>query len=164
MKYISLKPLAILASLGLAASLSSAGTMQHEHQHEMPIQSAIGVAGKASKVTRTVEVAMGDNMRFAPDTFVVKAGETIRFVVKNTGKIKHEFNIGTISSLKEHSEVMLKHSDMQHTEANVASLSPGKTGEVIWQFTKPGDVTFACLQPGHMSSGMKGVIKVTAAR
>lgn len=173
MKFIARPTCSFFLACGFAASLSHASTVQHAHGHDMhdgkakvaaQADTSIGVAGVASKVDRTIEVVMNDTMRFAPDNLTVKAGETIRFVVKNAGQIKHEFNIGSPASLKEHSEVMLKHSNMQHTEANVASLSPGKTGEVIWKFTQAGTVTFACLQPGHMSAGMKGSIKVTAVK
>jgi uncharacterized cupredoxin-like copper-binding protein len=172
MKFISYKPLAFVLTAGLAASMALAGTTtQHEHAHDMhgasgasavQSDSAIGVAGQAGKVNRTIEVVMNDTMRFTPDSVAVKAGETIRFVVKNAGQIKHEFNIGTFASQTEHAELMLKHSDMQHSEPNVASVLPGKTGEVIWQFTRPGKVTFACLQPGHLAAGMKGSIQVKA--
>lgn len=40
------------------------------------------------------------------------------------------------------------------------TLAGGKTGEVIWQFTKAGKVDFACLQPGHYDAGMKGAVTV----
>ena len=36
----------------------------------------------------------------------------------------------------------------------------GKQGEIIWQFTKAGEVKFACLYPGHYDAGMKGQVTV----
>jgi uncharacterized cupredoxin-like copper-binding protein len=165
MKSTPHKPLVFFLAVGLAASWALAGsTMQtdHEHQHEMQSDSDIGVAGKVGKVSRTIDVVMNDTMRFTPDKLTVKAGETVRFVVKNAGQIKHEFNIGTAASQEAHAQQMLKHGDMQHAEPNVASVLPGKSGVVIWQFTRPGTVTFACLQPGHLNAGMKGSIEVSA--
>jgi len=45
---------------------------------------------------------------------------------------------------------------MEHDEPNIASVrDPGKTGEVIWQFTKAGTVNFACLHPGHYEAGIE---------
>ena len=102
-------------------------------------------------------------MRFTPSQVEVKQGETIRFVVKNTGKLKHEFNLGTDKDLKAHAEVMKKFPEMEHDEPNIASVAPGSTGEVIWQFTKAGNVSFACLHPGHFDAGMRGQVKVSAA-
>ena len=44
-------------------------------------------------------------------------------------------------------------------EAN-DTLAPGKSGTIIWQFTKAGYVNFACLMPSHYEAGMKGMVKV----
>ena len=90
-----------------------------------------------------------------------KQGETVRFVVKNLGQVKHEFSLGTKKELAEHSALMKKFPDMVHDEPNKVSLEPGQQGEVVWQFTKPGNVDFACLHPGHYDAGMKGQVKVT---
>jgi hypothetical protein len=38
---------------------------------------------------------MADNMRFTPERIEVRQGETVKFVVRNTGKVMHEFVIGT---------------------------------------------------------------------
>ncbi len=125
---------------------------------------AIGKPGVAAKVSRTVQIDMTDNMRFTPSTVTVRKGETVRFIVKNSGQLKHEFNLGTEKDLKEHYEMMKKFPEMEHDEPNIASVAPGKTGEVIWQFTKAGTVNFACLHPGHYEAGMKGAVKVGAAK
>src|SRR6478752_2285997 len=50
---------------------------------------AIGKPGVAAKATRTVQVDMTDGMRFTPADISVKQGETVRFVVRNSGKLKH---------------------------------------------------------------------------
>lgn len=131
-----------------------------EHDHN----DAIGVEGVAANVTRTVNVDMTDAMRFNPSDVRVKQGETVRFAVKNSGQIRHEFVLGTVEELKEHYEAMKKFPEMEHAEPNMVTLAPGKTGEVIWQFTKAGKVDFACLQPGHYDAGMKGVVKVAAGK
>jgi uncharacterized cupredoxin-like copper-binding protein len=124
--------------------------------------STIGKAGIASKVTRTVAIDMSDDMRFTPSEVSVRRGETVRFVVTNSGKLKHEFNLGTDADLKAHYAQMLKFPGMEHDDPNLVSLDAGKTGEVIWQFTQAGNVSFACLHPGHYEAGMKGSVKVSA--
>lgn len=145
---------ALASSVSLASGNHAGG---HSHGGE---DSAIGAPGKADQVTRTVEVDMTDNMRFSPASIQVKQGETIRFKVKNSGQVKHEFVLGTDKELKEHYQVMLKNPEMEHEEPNMITLAGGKTGEVIWQFTKAGKVDFACLQPGHYDAGMKGAVTV----
>ena len=124
----------------------------------------IGVPGQAAKVTRTVNVDMTDTMRFIPDSITAKQGETIRFVVKNSGKLKHEFVLGTQKELKEHYEQMKKFPEMEHADPNMVTVAAGKTGEVIWQFTKSGKIDFACLQPGHYDAGMKGFVDVAVGK
>jgi uncharacterized cupredoxin-like copper-binding protein len=120
----------------------------------------VGEPGKAAQATRTVDVDMTDNMRFTPGEISVKQGETVRFVVKNSGAVKHELVLGTPEELKEHYAMMLKMPGMEHADDNMVSVAPGKTGEVVWRFTKAGKVDFACLQPGHYDAGMKGLVTV----
>jgi uncharacterized cupredoxin-like copper-binding protein len=142
----------------LAASnvLASASHQADGHAHK----SAIGQPGDAKKVSRTIHVSMNDNMRFSPSQIEVQRGETIKFVVKNEGKLPHEMVLGTDKELKAHYEVMKKHPHMEHADENMASVAPGQTGTIVWQFTKSGKVSFACLHPGHYDAGMKGQIQV----
>ena len=43
---------------------------------------------------------MNDTMRFDPAEMKFKTGETVRFVVRNEGKIRHEMVIGTVDELQ----------------------------------------------------------------
>lgn len=157
----TIKFIAACALLASATGTFAAGSHAGGHGHGTE---AIGKPGVAAKVSRTVQIDMTDNMRFMPSTVTVRKGETVRFVVKNSGQLKHEFNLGTEKDLKEHYEMMKKFPEMEHDEPNIASVAPGKTGEVIWQFTKAGTVNFACLHPGHFDAGMKGSVKVGAGK
>ncbi|CAG0932895.1 Cation efflux system protein CusF [Rhodocyclaceae bacterium] len=134
----------------------------HAEGHGQDEPDIVGLPGEASKVTRTINVDMTDTMRFIPANVAAKQGETIRFVVKNSGRLKHEFVLGTEKGLKAHYEQMKKFPEMEHAESDMVTVAPGKTGEVIWQFTQSGTVDFACLQPGHYDAGMKGAIRVMA--
>jgi uncharacterized cupredoxin-like copper-binding protein/Cu/Ag efflux protein CusF len=148
----------LIAIPGMFAALTAMASGNHKGGHD---EEATGKPGVASKVTRTISMDMGDTMRFSVPNVTAKQGETIRFVVKNSGKIKHEMVLGTEKELKEHSEVMKKNPEMEHADANMVTVAPGKTGEIIWQFTKAGKVDFACLQPGHYDAGMKGSVTVS---
>jgi uncharacterized cupredoxin-like copper-binding protein len=153
-------PIAILAlALSAAASASFAGG-SHAGGHD-DSTTAIGEPGK--KATRTVTIDMTDNMRFTPASVTVKQGETVKFVVKNSGKIKHELVLGTPEMLKEHYAMMMKMPSMEHADANQVTLAPGAMGEIVWRFSKAGEVQFGCLQPGHFDAGMKGAVTVQAA-
>jgi uncharacterized cupredoxin-like copper-binding protein len=120
-----------------------------------------GIAGDAKNVKRTIKVGMADNMRFTPDRVEVRQGETIRFLVRNTGKVMHEFVIGTQAENAKHAEWMLKFPNMEHDEPYMAHVAPGKTGEIIWTFNRAGEFEFACLIAGHFQAGMVGKVVVT---
>lgn len=132
----------------------------HGSMHGNTSPSEVGKPGDPAKVDRTIEVVMDDSMRFTPANIAVKKGETIRFFVKNTGKVPHEMVIGSMKELKAHAEMMRKMPQMQHAEPNMVTLQPGQRGGLVWQFDQPGTVDFACLIPGHMEAGMVGKIVV----
>jgi uncharacterized cupredoxin-like copper-binding protein len=123
-------------------------------------ETAFGRAGEPGKVTRTIRVGMSDAMRFTPSAFTVKPNETVRFVISNGSKVLHEMVIGTTEELQKHAELMRKFPEMEHDEAYMAHVKPGKRGEIVWQFTKPGEYSFACLVPGHFEAGMVGRLVV----
>ncbi len=146
-------------ALFIAATSMAAGSHGGGHG-----DAAIGNPGVAAKVTRIINIDMKDDMRFHASNFDVKQGETVRFVAKNSGKVKHEMVLGTAKELKDHYEEMKKNPEMEHDDPNMVTVAPGKSGEIIWHFTKAGKVDFACLQVGHYDAGMKGLINVSTGK
>lgn len=160
-----------LTSAFFAVLIAGASTFAFAHGDEAhakksgPVkkeQKEWGIAGETKAVTRTITFNMSDNMRFTPDKIDVKQGETIKFVIKNTGKVMHELVIGTKKDLDEHAALMVKFPGMEHEEPYMAHVGPGKTGEIIWTFNKAGTFDFACLIAGHYQAGMVGKITVAA--
>lgn len=149
-----------LAALIALAAVAASASGTHAGGHGRDGDQAIGKPGVAAKATRTIHVDMTDGMRFTPADITVKQGETVHFVIRNSGVLKHEFVLGTEQELKEHYEAMKKNPEMEHADPNMVTLAAGKTGVVVWQFTKAGKVGFGCLQPGHYDMGMKGVVSV----
>jgi uncharacterized cupredoxin-like copper-binding protein len=123
-----------------------------------------GIAGDAKAVRRTIEVRMTDAMRFVPDRIEVREGETVRFVIRNQGKMLHEMVIGTKQELDEHAALMLKFPGMEHDEPYMAHVAAGKTGHITWTFNRTGEFQFACLIAGHYQAGMVGTVVVTPSR
>ena len=119
-----------------------------------------GIAAEPQAGLRAIHVSMNDRMRFVPDSIAVKAGETVRLVVKNDGRQTHEFVIGTKKELDEHATLMKKFPNMQHEEPYMVHVAPGKTGEIVWTFNRPGEFDFGCLIAGHYDAGMVGKIRV----
>ena len=68
--------------------------------------------------------------------------------------------IRTMADLKEHAELMKKFPDMEHEEAHMAHVGPGKSGDIVWRFNRPGTFYFACLIAGHFEAGMVGTVSV----
>ena len=105
---------------------------------------------------------MSDSMRFTPAQITVKKGDTVKFVVTNSGKQLHEMVIGTEQELAKHAELMRKHPGMEHHAPYMAHVRPGGKETLVWTFTNPGTFMYGCLIPGHWEAGMKGRITVSA--
>ena len=157
-----LTPTVWLLTWLLSASAWAGGHHADSHHHDG--STPIGEAGIAQQVTRTVVVTMADTMRFSPATVQVRKGETLEFIVRNTGKVKHEMVLGTAHDLKAHAALMKQHPGMEHNDDNMVSVEPGQEGRILWHFSHSGKVQFACLQPGHFEAGMKGVIQVKTVK
>jgi len=156
----AVRTLAIATVLAISGPLQASGNHAGAHGHSAD-ETAVGEPGVAADARRTITVGMGDDMRFTPSHIRVKHGETIRFLLQNHGQVPHEWSLGTQKELLEHLETMKKHPEMEHDEPGKLTLAPGARGEVIWRFTRPGTVHFACLLPGHYEAGMKGRIQVS---
>ena len=141
---------------------------------------AFGEPAPASKATRTVEVLLKD-IAFEPGSLKVQAGETVRFVLTNEGRLPHEFNLGDPAMHAEHQKEMLGmqgrifnaaagHAGMDHgTEGhgghghdggNTVLLQPGQKAELTWTFRKSAPIEFACNVPGHYQAGMVGPLTI----
>lgn len=153
--------LAMTGISGIFLAMSAMASGNHVGGHAAD---STGKPGLAAKVTRTLHIDMSDAMRFTPASIRVKQGETIRFVVKNSGQLAHEFVLGSAKDLAAHHEAMKKNPEMEHADDNMLAIKPGQSGEMLWRFTKADSVDFACLLPGHFDAGMKGRIGVAPTR
>jgi uncharacterized cupredoxin-like copper-binding protein len=156
------------STLLLIALLIAGVPLAHAHgdkKHEpakqtVAEQTAWGIAGEPAQVTRTLTIDMTDNMRFTPDVLTVREGDTVRFVVRNMGRMLHEMVIGTPDELAKHAALMAKFPNMEHGAPYMVHVDPGKTGEIVWHFNRAGNFEFACLIAGHYEAGMRGTITV----
>ncbi len=136
----------------IAMALVPAGALAdavHGHGKE---DSAVGRPGDPKNISMTIKVEMSDTMRFTPARITARRGQTIKFVVTNTGKVRHEMVLGTAGELKAHAALMRKFPEMEHADRNQITVEAGKTGEIVWQFTRGGTFDFACLEPGHFEA------------
>ncbi len=120
-----------------------------------------GQPGNAKKVDRTIRIKALDTMRYDKRQVIVRTGETVRFIVTNAGKIRHEFAIGDAAEQHEHEKEMQGMPGMvMPDEANGISLAPGETKSIVWQFVEPGTIELACHEPGHYKAGMVSFIVI----
>ncbi|NIF18663.1 cupredoxin family protein [Pantoea sp. Cy-639] len=146
---------------------------------------AFGEPAAATKASRTVEVVLKD-IAFEPRSLKVKAGETVRFVLINEGKLPHEFNLGDKAMHAEHQKEMvamqgklftagmnhegMDHGQMDHSQmmgaghghagGNTVLVQPGQRAELTWTFRKSAPIEFACNVPGHYQAGMVGPLTI----
>lgn len=162
MKY---RTLAAAAIFTLSAAAALAGPGGHGHgtgagkTAAAKEQTAWGIAGNGKRA-RTIQIRMTDDMRFTPDRIQVRQGETIRFVVRNQGKMLHEMVLGTRAALDEHAALMVKFPGMEHDEPHMTHVKAGSRQEIVWNFNRAGEFHYACLIAGHYQAGMVGTIIV----
>ena len=103
---------------------------------------ASAAPGGAQEVTLT----LGDSLRFAPQSVVVRAGQPVEVTLRNGGSIPHDFALtdGVSSPVK--------------VEAQV-----GQTAHGTFTIDTPGTYTFICTVPGHAAAGMRGTITVRSS-
>ena len=136
----------------------------------------IGFKGKESEISRVIKVVMYDNY-YEPNSFQIKAGETIKFEVENAGMLVHEFNIANKMMHMKHQPEMQKMAEngillafsidkekmkkmakmdkaMAHSHSNSVLLEPKQKGNIIWKFDNAVNIEIACNVPGHYQVGM----------
>jgi uncharacterized cupredoxin-like copper-binding protein len=116
----------------------------------------------ASVPVRELRIEMDDTMRFSPSVLTVVAGEPVKLVVVNRGKLTHELVIGTAAELAHHQREMKSGSAAHHHHSDSAiSVEAGQSREVVRSFDKSGELGIACFEPGHYEAGMKGTLTVS---
>jgi uncharacterized cupredoxin-like copper-binding protein len=139
----------------------------------------IGQAGDVTHIDQVIEVDMGE-MYFTPSEYTFERGETVKFLLTNSGRAVHEFAIGTEDMQNAHEQEMrvmlregmmttrvLRHdrmleAGMMHVDANARLLAPEETAELVWTFSGEQDeLIIACNVPGHRAAGMEAMAKIS---
>ena len=137
----------------LTAVIATGSVFAHDHP------SSAGQPGEIKAVDRVIAISAED-IKFSPTTITVRAGETVKFVVTNHGKLPHEFVIADKAEQEMHEKEMQSMGAMERHDSNALSIQPGESKTLIWKFTQPGTVQYGCHVPGHYIAGMIGSIQV----
>jgi azurin len=128
--------------------------------------------GQGSEV-RSIELEVGDNMRFTPSVIEARPGERLHVVIKGVGKtaVAHNFVVlksGTIAkrfidqtseATKETGEIPAGARD--RVIAATPLVRSGNTAEVTFDApSERGEYPFVCTFPGHFNLGMRGQLTV----
>ena len=150
--------LVAIVTFAAGAGLPGIGRAHEDHGHF-----SAGEPGDPKKPARVIKVKMfedGKKMLYEPALIEVRLGEQVRFVLENSGDEDHEFVLATVAENKKHGEMMKKFPDMEHDDPNAKRVMTYGSGDLVWKFTKRGELEFACLIPGHYEAGMHGKIFV----
>lgn len=113
---------------------------------------------------RQVEIDAAE-MAFDPNSIDITAGETVEFVITNSGALAHEFVVTNQEEIDEHLEAGHdegheegEDSEDGHDETPVeVEVEPGETETLIVTFDETDhQARFACLIEGHYEAGMHG--------
>lgn len=102
---------------------------------------------------RLVHLDMTDALAFMPGDVPVAKGETIRFILTNSGTVVHEFQVGPADKVAA--------DEVDGTiVAEKDKLDAGSTNAVDYTFSGTTPYAYACHEPAHYEAGMKGTITV----
>ncbi|EKO3484850.1 cupredoxin family protein [Vibrio fluvialis] len=135
--------------------------MDHSGMMNMGEMSDVGMSATGSKPTKVVHVLLSDDMKITFKKEVdIQPNDVVQFVIMNTGKIDHEFSIGSAKEQLMHREMMRSmNGQHMHDSGSTVTVQPGKAKQLMWHFQGDNNVEFACNIPGHAEAGM--VKKVT---
>ena len=116
-------------------------------------------------------------MAYTPNAVEVAAGETVRFVFRNDGTVRHEAVFGSLAEQEAHHAEMMEmggdhdgmdmgsmpHDSMDMgsvphdsmSEMHAVVVEPGESVEVDHTFATAGPVLVGCHEPGHWETGMR---------
>lgn len=153
----------LLVAIVLAACGGSITTnMPGMNMGASPVPSSHSATSTKGTMMTTVQVT---ETEFKIDSSVTSftPGTTYHFIVKNAGKIAHEFMIMPKS---EGAMSGMSMGEMDHMAlARIETIAPGETQTVDYTFpqsTSGSHPEFACYLPGHYEAGMKLGVSVKA--
>ena len=130
----------------------------------------------AQPAVRTIEIQVGDNMKYSVGTITAKPGERLRVVLKDVGKMPklamaHNFVLLKRGvdpkrfvelSASERDNDFVAPALKDQVLATTGLVGPGETRDVTFEApADPGTYAFVCTFPGHFALGMKGALIVS---
>lgn len=129
--------------------------------------------GQGAEIS-TIELTVGDNMRFTPSVIQAHPGQRVRIVLKAIGRLPALAHNVVLLKKGTAPKAFLERAGPATQETGsippamsdqviVASalVKPGESAEVTFEAPViPGEYTFVCSFPGHFALGMRGQLIV----
>ncbi len=130
-----------------------------------------------AQAPRTIQLQVGDDMRFNPARIDARPGEQLRVVLKDTGTMPkvamaHDFVLlRKGADPKAFADKSATARDTNYIApalkgdvlASTTLVGPGETAEVTFAApNQAGQYTFICSFPGHFAVGMRGTLVIAA--
>jgi uncharacterized cupredoxin-like copper-binding protein len=144
------------------AAMPGMSMADQESRHGQMAQYGIEVASSTMRdvSARNVEIDMSE-WGFTPASLEVTRGEVIRFTVRNSGKIPHEFMFMPATAM-EALDYRTERADWSLTEHEAIfereMILPGDSFEVTLRIVQSGSWMYMCMFPYHMQFGMMGMM------
>lgn len=133
------------------------------------VVTACGESAGTTDNPRRIEIDAKE-FAFSPSGIDITPGETIEFIVTNSGAVAHEFVVTNQVEIDEHLEAghAMGHGDedmanmdemdgMEGMAAREVQVEPGETKSLTITFDGTSDLArFVCLIEGHYEAGMEG--------
>lgn len=139
-----------------SAMMTDNSKMNHSAMMNTDGMSAVGMPAQGAKPDKVIHVLLSDDMKvtFKKDVDI-EPNDVVQFVIMNTGKMAHEFSIGSAAEQLKHREMMKGMNDLHmHDSGSTVTVQPGKAKQLMWHFHGDSNVEFACNIPGHAEAGM----------
>ena len=133
------------------------------------------VVPRPAAAERTITIGVDDSMKYSVTAITAAPGETLKIVVKSTGKmpkaaVAHNFvllQLGTKADAFVKAGAQSRETEFIAPEekakviAATALAGPGETVEVTFKVPeKKGAYQYICTFPGHFALGMRGTLTV----
>ena len=119
---------------------------------------AAACAAAGADQPRTITITI-HHSQFDPGGIAARTGETVRFVIRNTDPIDHEFILGDQGVQIRHENGTEPYHPPRPGEVTIGA---GQVAETTFTFGDPNvPVTYACHLPGHLAFGMQGAVRIS---
>jgi len=118
----------------------------------MPVQ-----AHRSDLISKNIEIVMSEfSFTVTGGMPILKPGDVVRFKIKNTGKVRHDFHMGKDPNAKDE-----KYNTSPFEPFDMLELDAGSTADLTLTVPdKVGDWEIGCFQAGHYGAGMKLAFKI----